>query len=169
MRERVCTVAWIWCLGLLLSTASFAQDTSLTGTWKLDTKQSDFGSEPAPKSTTSTVKDTPKMFSFRGHGVDDEGKSFSYSWSGPTDGSMHPTTDNGNVTGKSSIRKVRDGFVRHGESTDGSSFDARATVSNDGNTITVEMTARSKDGKETKQKTVWHRVSAEKSADQRSD
>ena len=119
--KRASSVAWI----LLLGTIAFAQNASLTGTWELDTKPSDFGSEPAPKSTSSTVKDTPKMFSFRGHGIDDKGKSFSYSWSGPTDGSMHPTTENGKVTGQSSIRKVGDGFVRHGESTDGK-FDGRA-------------------------------------------
>jgi len=157
--KRASSVAWI----LLLGTIAFAQNASLTGTWELDTKPSDFGSEPAPKSTSSTVKDTPKMFSFRGHGIDDKGKSFSYSWSGPTDGSMHPTTENGKVTGQSSIRKVGDGFVRHGEGTDGSSFDAKATVSSDGDTITVESSAKSKDGKETKQKSVFHRVSTQTS------
>lgn len=163
--KRASSVAWIFLLG----TVAFAQSASLTGIWELDMEQSDFGSEPAPKSTTSTVKDTPKMFSFRGHGIDDKGKSLSYSWCGPPDGSMHPTTENGKVTGKSSIRKVGDGFVRHGENTDGSSFDAKATVSSDGNTITVESIAKSKDGKETKQKTLWHRVSmqrTEKKAEQ---
>src|SRR5215469_16277090 len=138
--KRASSVTWI----LLLGAVAVAQNASLTGTWELDTKQSDFGSGPAPKSITSTVKDTPKMFSFRGHGIDDKGKSFSYSWSGPTDGSMHPTTENGKVTGQSSIRKVGDGFVRHGEGTDGSSFDAKATVSSDGDTITVESSANQK-------------------------
>jgi len=157
--KRASSVAWI----LLLGTVTFAQSASLTGTWKLDVKQSDFGSGPAPKSITSTVEDTPKMFSFRGRGIDDKGKSFSYSWRGPTDGNMYPTTENGKVTGKSSIRKVGDGFVRHGEGTDGSSFDARATVSSGGDTITIEWTAKSKDGKETKWKSVFHRVAMQKS------
>jgi len=156
--KRASSVTWI----LLLGAVAVAQNASLTGTWELDTKQSDFGSEPAPKTTTNTVKDTAKIFSFRGHRIDDKGKSFSYSWSGPTDGSMHPTRENGKVTGQSSIRKVGDGFVRHGEGTDGSSFDARATVSSDGNTITVESSAKSKDGKETKQKSVFHRISTQK-------
>ena len=156
MRKRsVCLAACI----VLLTTSALAQNFSFAGTWKLDVKQSDFGSEPAPKSITVTLlKDTPKMLSIRGHGIDDQGKSFSYSWSGPEDGSMQPMTNNGKVEGKQSARKEGDTLVRHGENPDGSSFDARATISGDGNMATEEVSMKSKDGKETKQKTVWHRI-----------
>jgi hypothetical protein len=162
-------IAWILLFGLSLCTAAFAQNTSLTGTWKLDTKQSDFGSEPAPKSLTALLKDTEKTFSMHCHGIDDKGKGFSYSWSGPEDGSMHPLMDNGKAAGKMSARKDGDVLVRHSEDPDGSSADYRASVSSDGNTATEETAARSKDGKETKQKTVWHRVAAQKGMDKKSE
>jgi len=163
------SAAWILLLGLLLGTAAFAQNNSLTGTWKLDVKQSDFGSDPAPKSLTVTVKDTQKMFSVHGRGIDDKGKTFSYSWSGPEDGSMHPGMSNGKVSGKMSARKEGDTLVRHSEDLDASSYDYRATVSSDGNTATEEMTGKDKGGKEVKQKTVWHRAATQKSAAKKSE
>jgi len=60
--------------------------------------------------------------------------------------------------GKQSVRNEGNALIRHGETPDGSTFDARATLSADGNTVTEEMTMKSKDGKEEKGKTVMHRV-----------
>ena len=37
-------------------------------------------------------------------------------------------------------------------------MDVRSKVSDDGNTMTDEVTDRSKDGKEAKSKWVWHRI-----------
>ena len=155
---------------LLLGTVAFAQNASFSGAWKLDVKQSDFGSEPPPKSEIVTVKDTSKMLSVHGHGIDDKGKTFSFSWSGPEDGKMRPMMSNGKTSvDKMSARKDGDALVRHGENEDGSSFDARATLSSDGNTATEEWTGKSKDGKEMKSKTVWHRVSMPKSTEKKPD
>jgi hypothetical protein len=67
-----------------------------------------------------------------------------------------------------SAKKEGDTLVRLGEDPDGSTYDYRATISSDGNSATEEMTARSKDGKETKQKTLWHRLSEAKTTDQKS-
>ena len=159
-------LAALWIL--LVGTVAFAQNASHTGTWKLDVKQSDFGSEPAPKSMIVTVKDTGETLSIHGHGIDDKGESFSFSWSGPEDGSMSPVMDNGKVTGKASARKDGDAIVRQGEGTDGSYFDERVTLSSDGNTSTTEWTVKSKEGKETKAKLVLHRVSAQKTAENKS-
>jgi hypothetical protein len=153
---------------LLVGTASFAQNASSSGTWKLDVKQSDFGSEPAPKSLTVTVKDTGKTVSIHGHGIDDKGKNFSFSWNGPEDGSMRPMMEDGKVTGKANARKEGHVLVRHGEGTDGSSFDERVTLSSDGNTKTSEWTVKSNDGKETKAKLVLHRVPAQKTTENKS-
>jgi hypothetical protein len=140
-----------------------AQDKpSFVGNWKLDVAQSDFGSEPAPKSMAGSIlKDTPQMLSYRVRGVDDKGKPFAYSWSGPEDGSTHPILANGKPVGQQTVKKEPDGtLVRHGEdSTDGSSFDSRGSLS-DGNTFIDESTEKSKDGKVTKQKYVFHRVGA---------
>jgi hypothetical protein len=151
----------IACLSLALAGALAQQNVSTVGTWKLDLTQSDFGSDPALKSVTINIlKDTPQAFSWRVHLVDDKGKASSYSWSGPEDGSMHPIVETGKPSdSQESAKKEADGtLVRHGESTDGSSFDARATVSADGKTITDQVVGKSKDGKENKAKYVYHRV-----------
>jgi hypothetical protein len=153
----------IACVSLALASAFAQQKASSAGTWKLDLAQSDFGSDPAFKSVTINIlKDTPQMLSWRVHLVDDKGKPSSYSWSGPEDGSMHPIIETGKSSdSQESAKKDADGtLIRHGESTDGSSFDARATVSADGNTITDQIVGKSKDGKENKAKYVYHRAAA---------
>jgi hypothetical protein len=66
-----------------------------------------------------------------------------------------------------SARKEGDTLLRHSEDLGGSS-DYRATLSSDGNTATEEMTTKSKDGKETKGKTVWHRVSSQNNTNHKS-
>jgi hypothetical protein len=73
---------------------------------------------------------------------------------------MHPGLLNGKPAGQQSVRKESDGtIVRHGEdSTDGSTFDARGSLSPDGKTFTDEITEKSKDCKESREKQVWHRV-----------
>jgi len=156
-------IAFLWAL-LAVSVASatgLAQDKqSFAGNWKLDIAQSDFGSDPAPKSQAGTIsKDTPQMLSFRVHGVDDKGKAFWYSWSGPEDGSMHPVILNGKPSGQTGFTRDQDGtLVQHSEDADGSTGEARNSMSLDGNTLTIEGNSKSKDGKESRVKQVWHRV-----------
>ena len=58
----------------------------------------------------------------------------------------------------------RRSLLRHDEDPDESSTDARSKVSDDGNTMTDEMTAKAKDGKELKQKVTYHRVTGRKDA-----
>jgi hypothetical protein len=154
----------------LLATSAFAQSkttvgTWTVGTWKLDVAHSDFGSpEPAPKSVTINIlKDTPEMLSWRVHMIDDKGKAISYSWKGPKDGSMHPVMQNGKEIGKQSAKEEGEGGLhRHGDDPDGSTFDAHSKISDDGKTINEETTAKFKDGKESKSKTRYHRVSGTK-------
>jgi hypothetical protein len=134
---------------------------SAVGTWKLDAAQSDLGSEPAPKSLTLTIlKDTDEMSSWRVSGVDDDGKSFAFSWSGPKDGTMQPMKGpDGRERGKESLKVDQGALLRHGEDpTDGSSFDGRSVMSADGNTITDVVTMKMKDGKTTKATYVYRRA-----------
>jgi hypothetical protein len=147
-------------IGVLVVASALGQSKhSGVGTWKVDISQSTFGSAPAPKSITVVIlKDSPKLLSWRVHGIDDKGKSFAYSWSGPEDGTMHPVMQNGKEIGQQSAKREDDATIlRHGEDPDGSSFDARDTTSDDGNTISEESTAKSKDGKESTTKTLYHR------------
>jgi hypothetical protein len=151
----------------LLSVGTWGQSkASDIGTWKVDIAQSTFSSEPAPKSiTVEILKDTPQLLAWSVKGIDGDGKAFTYSWNGPIDGSMHPLMQNGKEIGKESAKREDDGtLVRHGEDPDGSSFDARDKLSEDGNTILEESSTKSKDGKETKTKTVYHRISGTKKA-----
>lgn len=133
---------------------------SQVGTWNVDIAQSTFGLEPVPKSITVVIlKDTLQLLSWRVDGVDGNGKAFAYSWSGPADGTMYPVMQNGKEVGKQSARREDDGVLdRHGEDPDGSVFDARDKLSDDGNTILEEATETSRDGKEIKTKTVYRRV-----------
>jgi hypothetical protein len=144
---------------LLAATCVFSQTkSSFVGTWKLDTAQSEMGPEPTKSLTVIILKDTPEVLSWQGHGVDDKGQPFSLAWKGPEDGSMHPTIRNGKADSNQSARKEQDGtMVRHGEDNDGS-FEARSKVSADGNTLIDEITVKSKDGKETKERDVYQRV-----------
>ena len=145
---------------VLFGVSTWAQTKhSQVGTWNLDIAQSTFGSEPAPESITVVIlKDTPQLLSWRVREVDEKGKVFAYSWSGPADGSMHPVMSDGKEIGKQSAKREDGGALdRHGEEPDGTVFDARDKLSDDGNTILEEVTEKSKDGKETKTKTVYHR------------
>ena len=166
MRKALVTVAAVC---VLLEIGAWGQSKhSVVGTWKLDLSQSDLGSSPKPKSVTVTIlKDTPEMLSWRVHMMDEQGKAISYSWSGPEDGSMHPVMQSGKEIGKQSAKRESDGsLTRHGEEPDGSSFDARGKLSDDGKTISEEFNEKSKDGKESKGKYLYHRVSsAKKSAE----
>jgi hypothetical protein len=152
-------IAILW--ALLAVSVGLAQDKpSMAGSWKWDSTQSDFGSETAPRSMTcTTLKDTPQMLSYRIHGVDDKGKPFVFSWSGPEDGSMHPTLMNGKPSGQTGYKKGQDGtLVAHGEDAGGYAFEDHISLSPDGNTLTIESNLKSKDGKENREKQVWHRV-----------
>jgi hypothetical protein len=146
---------------VLFGVGTWAQTkNSQVGTWNLDIGQSTFGSEPVPKSITVWIlKDTPQLLSWRVREVHGDGKAFAYSWSGPEDGAMHPVMHNGKGIGKQSATREDDGALdRHGEDPDGTVFDARDKLSDDGNTILEEVTEKSKDGKETKTKTMWQRT-----------
>jgi hypothetical protein len=152
-------IAFLW--AILAVSIGLAQDKpSMAGSWKLDITQSDFGSEPAPKSMAGTIqKETPQMLSFRVHGVDDKGKAFWYSWRGPEDGSKHPMLVNGKPSGQTGFTRDQDGtLVQHNEEADGSTVEGHISLSPDGNTMTIEGNSKSKDGKESRDKQVWHRV-----------
>ena len=143
-----------------------AKRPSMEGTWKLDLAKSSFRSEPALKSVTVTIlKDTPDLISFRVDDVNAEGEPSSYSWSGPVDGSLHPVKDSKgqDLMLQEGVTRDKDGAVlRHGVFPTGSTFDGRATLSADGNTITDLITYKTTDGKTSKETWVFQRVTASK-------
>jgi hypothetical protein len=153
---------------LLNASLAMAQTTaakrSTEGVWELDLTQSKSSSDvPPPKSATLTIlKDTPDAMAWRYDQVDATGKSLTFAWSGPLDGSLQDVKDgNGQVAGKASMKRDGDVMIRHTEDPSGTS-DARGTVSADGNTYTDVETTKSKDGKTETTTTVYHRVSGGK-------
>ena len=143
-----------------------ATQASSVGTWKLDLTKSSFGSDPAPRAVTLNILTyTPALTSWRVDVVGPKGESTSYSWSGPLDGSLQPVRDpKGQVLFQESLSQDKDGALRRRgvDSTDGSSFDGRATLSADGNTINDVVTSKTKDGKISKMTMVFQRVTAGK-------
>ena len=137
---------------------------SLEGVWTLDLKQSGLASEAPPKSATLNIlKDTPDAMSWRYDEVDNAGKSNSFLWSGPTDGSMQDLKSaDGTVIAKESMKRDGDAVLRHTEVPDMGVFDSRVTVSADRNTITDVSTMKSKDGKTSTDTSVYHRVAGGK-------
>ena len=102
----------IACFGAILAIAAgLAQDKpSLVGHWKLDIAQSELGPEAPPKSVAGTIShDSPQLFSYRSHGVDSKGKSFTEAWSGPENGTMQPWLWNGKQIGQMSFTREQDG------------------------------------------------------------
>jgi hypothetical protein len=137
---------------------TFAQTkgSPFVGSWKLNTAQSQQGAHPLKSLLVVIVEEKPQMLSWHGHGIEEDGAPLSLSWKGREDGSMHPTRRNGKPTSDQSARKEDGTIVRHGEDGEGS-WEARSKVSDDGNTLTDEITSKSKDGSETKAVDVYHR------------
>jgi len=161
MKKRASSIVLVLLNASLALAQTNAAKASAVGTWKMDLTKSTFGSEPPPKSVTLNIlKDTPAAGAFRVEVVDSTGKAVSYSWSGPMDGTLQPlATADGTVIGKESLKNEGDALLRRGEDpSDGSSFDSRATMSADGNTITDVTTVKSKDGKTSKSTSVYQRV-----------
>ena len=156
---------------LLSSSLAIAQTKtakqSAVGVWKLDVTQSKFGSSSLKSATLTILKDTPDAMAWRWEGVDATGKSMAFSWSGPLDGSMQDLKNGKDeviANAKQSTKRDGDLIIRRGELPDGGSFEARATLSADGNTLTDVETDKSKDGKTVTDTTVYHRVAGAKPA-----
>jgi len=138
-----------------------ASNASAVGTWKLDAAKSDLGPQEPPKSVTLTIlKDTPQAESWRVELVMEDGNQVSYSWTGPQDGSLQPLKgSDGQVLGHAGQKRDKDGaLLRHGTDSSGASFETRATLSPDGNTITDVLKGKMPDGTTMTQTMIYHRV-----------
>jgi hypothetical protein len=141
--------------------SAFAQN-SAKGTWRYDPAQSDFGSQPKPKSIRLVVtKDTPAMLAWHLTEVDADGKTQTRSWSGPEDGSMHPLRAAGKKN-ESSFKREGDDIIRQAKMADGAMEESHISMSDDGNTMTEHVTGTDKDGKQFTATLVWHRLKAAK-------
>ena len=161
MRMSALVAAALTLATFTASAQTNAQHPSTVGTWQLDVSKSSFGPQAPPKSITLTIfTDTPQACSWRVDALDENGQSMSYSWSGPQDGSLHPIKDaKGDVMGQESFKHDADGtLLRHGTDNGGNSFDGRASVSDDGNTITDVLKIKTPDGDVVSQTMIYRRV-----------
>lgn len=146
---------------LLLTAAlpsAFAQSSSSVGTWKMDTAQSDFGSQPKPKSATLVItKDTPQMLAWHESEVSADGKTSHESWRGPANGSMHMLRRTGG-NGEMSFENSNGQYTIHEKMADGGTADSMVTKSDDGNTMTEHITGKTKDGQPITMTIVWQRT-----------
>jgi len=94
VRATTRTLLAIALVSLPVLAASAAQThVPANSTWKLNLVESNFGGGPTMKSDVFTMLvDTPKWASFTDEYVDDSGKTWKWSWSGPANGTMHAAT-----------------------------------------------------------------------------
>jgi hypothetical protein len=161
--KKMCGLLALLVIGVASTAAAQTKGTraSSVGTWKVDVQQSDFGSDPKPKSMTLTVlEDTPQHLSWRLDTVDGDGKPSSESWSGPLDGTMLSAKGpDGAEIYKASFKWDGDVLQRHIEGALGP-LDGRTTMSTDGNTMTDVAIIKQPDGKTAKWMVLYHRDSA---------
>lgn len=143
--------------------SGFAQN-SAKGSWKCDTAQSDFGSQPKPKSIHLVIiKDTPEMLTWHLTEVTADGKTVTRAWSGPEDGTTHPVKATGEK-GDASFKRDGNDMVENVKTSDGMSFESHISLSDDGKTMTEHTSGTAKDGKSITETIVWHKVTAAKKA-----
>lgn len=100
------------------------------------------------------------MLAWRVRMIDDKGQLVSYSWKGPEDGTVHAVIDGKGNKEKQSAKRDGNTLFRTGGLADGTKFEGHGAMSDDGNTLTDEITGKYKDGKDIKEKYVYHRVNA---------
>jgi len=78
-------------LVIAASLTAYGANRSAVGTWKLDTSKSSYGTLPVPKYEQLVITtDTSETLAWKLTGAMADGKTFSVSFDGPTDGQYHP-------------------------------------------------------------------------------
>jgi hypothetical protein len=124
-------------------------------TWELNVSESDFGGGPTMKSDKMTIlTDNDKWLKWTDVTVDNDGKTWKTSWSGPQDGTMKPIV--GMEGAKASFKTADDSS--HWEMPDGSISDSTLVMSPDKKKVTITNVVKTKDGKTFNQTLVYDRV-----------
>lgn len=144
---------------LLSATSAFAQLSPLRyGTWTLNVAKSKFDPGPPPMSQRRTEERVGDAMSTSVEGVDAKGVRISYRFVVPTDGKDHPVTGAGIPYGSDTIAMTAvdpftlDATFKKAGAVMGT---ARAVMSKDGKTLTVESKGKSASGQPTNNMTVW--------------
>ncbi|HEX5233991.1 MAG TPA: hypothetical protein VFW25_01535 [Silvibacterium sp.] len=143
--------------------SAFAQN-SAKGSWRFDAAQSDFGSQPKPKSMHLVItKDTPEMLAWHLTEVNAEGKTTTEAWSGAKDGTMHPIKGS-EQGGQASFQGSDSDLTINEKMASGGSAVSHVSMSDNGTTMTEHLTGTDKSGNQFTQTIVWHKVTGTKKA-----
>jgi len=97
--------------------------------------------------------------------VDGTGKTSTFAWSGPLDGSMQDMKDAaGQVIAKASMKRDGEAMLRRVDVPNVGIFEERGTFSVDHNTYTEVGKMTTKDGKALTSTAVYHRAAGERPA-----
>jgi hypothetical protein len=131
-------------LGAPASVLLAADAANLTGTWHLNVEKSKWGRKPKPQSAEVTVEHAEPRLHYKGTVVTGlNGESRSFEFTGAIDGKEYPFGD-----GKITVKRV-DARTTAAEykSSDGRTVDrTRTTISEDGRTLTRQISSRGPQG-----------------------
>jgi hypothetical protein len=121
------------------------------GAWKLDTSKSKLSE--VPKQETMQIDSADRnSIKYSIHGVSDEGKEYVENYDGKPDGNAYPVFVNGKELGKIAFAWQSEHVcTAQGQGPGGSSLEERATLSDDGKTITI----KSREGKQEEETAVY--------------
>jgi hypothetical protein len=143
---------------LALAGSLFAQSTAFVGTWKMNPEKSKFPAGMAPKSLTRTVSADGDTVTYKFEGVGADGAAVSYGFTSKYDGKDSEITGNGMPFGADHIAikqlnsHMLSATMKKGDKAAGTSS---ATVSHDGNTLTLTSKGMDASGKPMKSVVVY--------------
>jgi hypothetical protein len=143
-------------LASTLTPFAFAAHTHLPvpSTWTLNVAESNFGGGPSMKSDVFVmVTDTDKAAKWTDTTMDEAGKTWKSTWSGPADGTAHPFTG---MPGSYSTNAATDVSVM--TAPDGSVATCSFSLSADKKKFTNKCVTKAKDGKQSNQTIVYDRT-----------
>jgi hypothetical protein len=125
-----------------------ASDHSAVGTWKLDISKSSYGTLPAPKYEQLVITaDTPDALAWKLTGATADGKTFTVSFDGPTNGTFQPIVGSPADHEMSYTRLPGGGMKFSVRTKSGFVFETGTShLSADGNTLTRTGTIQGREG-----------------------
>jgi len=155
MRLSLCSATAFAILGAaFLAGPAYSQTKpDFTGTWKLNTKKSDFGGQPGPDSLVAKVEHKNNVFKYVVDGTAN-GQDFHQELDTPIDGKEHPGPEG--FPGTSMMKWEGAALVMEMKLDDGTVVQqGRMQLSGDGKVITRNIQGKGQDGGENKSVEVY--------------
>jgi hypothetical protein len=144
MRKRL-TISLAACAAIVLSGSVLAAENWL-GTWKMNPAKSKYSPGPGPKSLMLKWEKTENGIKLDSDGVNSEGTSTHAEYVSRFDGKDVPYTGNPDADA-ASAKKIDDNHFTNVWKKDGkATISAKAVVSNDGKTLTINLTGTNAKG-----------------------